>query len=1011
MLPDPRHRAGRAACAVCLSALTAWMLIAPGSLALAKAEAARDAGSAAPQEGGERGGQVRRLWETVRAALRRGEYQQAQDALDQIRKLAPQDPDLPLYRTLLQTREQSPAVFEVRSAEELAALKQRLREEERAQRRNAAQLKAMDRQVANEQATWDRDLKRQSRQDEEAAKRAVREAQHGRREETRRAAEERAKQAAAERERERAARQAPPPAPEAPPARPPAAPPSAPMAEAPVPAPSALPAGAPAAKEPLAEAPEAPQAGPAGVRAKPPAGAVQINANQMSVSPDRRTAIAEGNVEVLFENAVLTCDRATLFTDTKDVYAEGRVRLEEGDEVFRGEMVHYNLQNKKGRFLQGTVATPPWYQHGRSVEHIAEGVYEVTPGYLTTCDLEPPHFRFAGRRATVFSDDKLARVQNAALFVEQVPFLYLPWISVADRKSPFFVIPGKRKPWGEFSLMGYRYEPPELFGITQKGTAKLDWRRRFGWGMGVDHELESEAFGKGLLKLYYNDVGDRTTIDTARPKGADEKRYRLLWRHRWQPMPDTTVVTDLQKYSDVNFRKDFLFREEYVNDDAPESFISLVTNDPSYTISAVVRKRMNRFQNADEALPEVTFDAREQRIGDTQIFSKSRLDVANFQHKKAHSELDDDVIRVDWFQQLSYALNLFRPVLVTPKAGIRQTFYTKDIQGNTGGRQQGDRNLFSGQANFGADASLKLFRIFPVTTNWLGLNLNLLRHVLTPTVAYAYVRPPTVDNSLLNFAAASGAANQLTFGLENKLQTRRWQGTRWQGVDLARLLISVPYTFRGIGNKNGGEIGNWGFDLEAYPWPWIRLESDWNILGGPFNPATTDQRLNTWNMDLVIVGGQGVPDAEHAPKIAPAVAPSFRAFEPGAHAGISFLPEGQWYLGLGHRYTENDKTEDVLQIDWRLTPKWQVGTFHRFDWKEVVGTSKRFTTLREYQYTLRRDLHDWVAEFVYRVDRDFGEELFFTLTLKAFPEFPIETETSYHQPKLGSQSDPFWRGH
>jgi hypothetical protein len=48
-----------------------------------------------------------------------------------------------------------------------------------------------------------------------------------------------------------------------------------------------------------------------------------------------------------------------------------------------------------------------------------------------------------------------------------------------------------------------------------------------------------------------------------------------------------------------------------------------------------------------------------------------------------------------------------------------------------------------------------------------------------------------------------------------------------------------------------------------------------------------------------------------------------------------------------------------------------------------------------------------MAELVYRVDREYGEELFFTMTLKAYPELPIEMETSYHQPKIGSQSSPF----
>ncbi len=1012
--------AARVARAAFLSGLTAWTLFAPSGVMLAGTPGTVRAAETVAQADPELAERVRHHWDDVRTALRRGDYASARRSLDLIRELTPEDPDLPLYHLLLRARDESSSPFTQVTPDRLAALKRQLDEEERAQRKHAVQLKALDRQVMKEQATWDQESKRL--QHARPPGPPTTQAGAGGEERQRRAGE--AEQDAKRKPRERQViRTSPAVVPEGERPTPTQSAPAAPTEVTPSPRP-AIPSSpatpgsvqlAPVTVETPADDAASPATGEEGwptltaARVRPPAGAVQIHANQMSVSPNRKIAVAEGNVEVSFENAVLTCDRATLFTDTKDVYAEGRVRLEEGTQVFRGELVHYNLDTKKGRFLQGTVSTPPWYQHGRSIEHIAEGVYQVTPGYIPSCELEPPHFRFAGRRVTVFADDKLARAQNVALFVEQVPFLYLPWLSVADGKSPFFLIPGKRKPWGEFALMGYRYELSEFLGLTQKGTAKLDWRRHFGWGVGTDHELQSDQFGKGLLKLYYNDLKNRQKPNDSLPKGANGQRYRVLWRHRWQPMPDTTVITDFQKYSDEDFRKEFLFREEFTNDDAPESFISMVTNDPNYTLTGLVRKRVNRFQTMDEALPEVTFDVRQQRIGDTQLFSESRLDVANFQRKRAHSELDDDVIRVDWFQQLSYALSLFRPVLVTPKAGIRQTYYTKDIQSGTVDRQQGDRNVFSGQANVGGDASLKLFRIFPVVTNALGLNLNLLRHVLTPTVSYAYVHRPTVDNSLLNFAAASGPTNQLTFGLENKLQTRHLKGKRWEGVDLGRFLISVPYTFHGSGNKSGGEIGNWSFDLETYPWPWMRLESDWNVLGGPFNPATTDIRANQWNFDLVLVGGQGVLDAQHAQEISAPVAPSMRAFEPGPQSGISFLPEGQWYLGLGHRYSENDKTEDVVELDWRVTPKWQIGTFHRFDWKEVVGSSKRFNTLREYQYTLRRDLHDWVAELVYRVDRDFGEELFFTLTLKAFPEMPIDTKTAYHQPKLGSQSSPFWR--
>ncbi len=988
-------------------ALLVWTLLSLG--ARATGPNAEDAPSSATSNRAS-AQELSRHWDAARTSLKHGDYRAALQSVEAILAITPDDPRAQLYRSLCERRLGSSQPHTQISPEEMAALKDRLRAEEQAQRRFTTQQQAMERDLRREQATWDEELKGLTEQAQRDARLAR---EHAHTEAIRRAREERAEERAlAQQEAVHRARstEAERPA-EAPPREPVKEPePSAPIAPAPpvvpevseeaLPTPGAVELGRVVVPTELAEPPAVVSPSLVG-RAKPPTGAVAINARQMSVSPDRKVAIADGDVEVVFENAILTCDHLTLFTDTKDVYAEGKVRLEEGTQVFRGEMAHYNFETKKGRFLQGTISSPPWHEHGRSVEHIAEGVYQVTPGYLTSCELEPPHFKFYGRRAIVFADERLARARNVAFFVEKVPFLYLPYLSWADRHSPFFIIPGKRKPWGEFALMGYRYElPPLPGGGEHKGALRLDWRRHFGWGTGVDHQFENQQLGKGLLKLYYNEEENRTRLRSELPKGADVNRYRVLWRHAWQPMPDTTVITDFQKYSDVDFRKELVFREEFVKDDSPESFVSLVTSDPNFTFTGLVRKRVNRFQTVTDALPQLTVDVRPQRIGLTQFFSESKFDFANLQTKTAHSDSDTDVLRWDWFQQFKYALSLLRPLEVTPRVGVRQTFYTKDNQSTREAR----RDLFSGQFSAGVDTSLKLFRIFPTTTNVLGLNLRALRHVLTPTVGYSYIHQPTVPNARLNFATAPAPTNQLAFGLENKLQTKRpGQDGKLQAVDLGRLLLSIPYTFHGAGNKQGGRIGDLLVDVETYPWPWMRLESDWSI-PTHFVKGTRDDRITAWNLDLIMVGGNGTPKATRAPGIQ---APAWKGYEPGPRGGIWMMSQGQWYLGLGHRYSQNDKTETVLQYDRQLSDKWYIGTFHRFTWKEIAGTAKRFRNVREYQYSLRRDLHDWMAELVYRVDREFGEELFLTFTLKAYPELPIEMETSYHQPKLGSQSSPF----
>ncbi|MBI4354683.1 MAG: LPS assembly protein LptD [Candidatus Omnitrophica bacterium] len=964
-------------------------------------------------------------WQQVKQLIASGSYREALSALEHLETVAPDNPFLSAYRSLCEERLRAEEQWVHVTPAQLAAVQEALERESAAQRRSQAQMEAIERQIHREQAMWDgqlRVLRQQSLAEQKVQERAKRlEVKRRRDEATRRRQLAKQPSAPAVTPRSSAPAVSQPIVPSAPEATKPSEPTSIIVAP-----PSTV--HRPPSTEPTAE----PTPSPGTIElesvqvevAKPlpsrPAGAVQIFADQMNMMRERNLANARGHVRILFEGGGLTCDRMAFFTDTKDVYAEGNVRIQQGNEVYRADLAHYNMNTHKGRFLQGHAAQPPLYSGGQVSEHLAEGVTRVIPGYVTTCSHDPPHFRFQGRSATVFSDESLVHGRHVTLFVEEFPLIYLPWLSVADRQSPFFFIPGKKKPWEQFALMGYRYEWP----ADHQGALRWDWRRAFGWGFGLDHRFETppDKLGKGLIKLYYNDKRNMRNPEGAEiPKGALHKRYRVLVRHQWEPLPDTSVVTDYQRFGDEEFRREFLFREEYLEDKISDAMVSSVTGTEGYSLGLSMTKRVNRFNDVDEALPQVTLDLRPQRIGESNLFSETKFDVANLNKKRARSDNDTDVNRVDWFEQLSYALNWFRPVEVTPKVGVRQTYYSKDIQSGDTDRPQGNRHLLSGQFSMGADASLKLFRIFPVVSNVAGLNLNLLRHVVTPTLAYTYIHQPTAPSSLFTFPMSEGTSNQLTFGLENKLQTKRPEGKdgKLKSVDLARWTLSIPYTFRGNGNKRGGLLGDWSFDVELTPWPWLRIESDW-AYPSHFVKGSRDNRITAWNLDVAMVGGRKQPqdqpggDRNTQPQAADQAAydvlthPS-RTFEPGPRGALVdlLLPQGQWYLGLGHRYSHNDKTEEVLQFDWRLSQKWEIGTFHRFALKEVSGNAKRLDTVREYQYILRRDLHDWIGEVVYRVDREFGEELFLTLTLKAYPELPFEFGESYHQPKSGSQSSRF----
>ena len=314
-------------------------------------------------------------WTQVQSSIRQGAYQDALQTLERLHELTPDDPRVLLYRDLCQQRLQGVSKLKPASPDQVQALKHQLAEEARQRERAARERETLERAMKREQTRWDQQLQRLER---EAA--AERKRQRGRAQTEAVQAARVAREAARTHAIEGAV--APTGQPHAPPklaqVTTPVGPGLAPVVReqsdrsvelAPVKVPTFL--DKPAAAPVTAEAVSPSLIG----RKAPPPGAVEMNAEQMHVVSERNLAIAEGSVEVVYGNAILTADRITLFTDTHDIYAEGHVRLERGTEVFRGEMVHYNFDTGNGRFLQGTVYTEPWYEHGRTVEHIAKGVY------------------------------------------------------------------------------------------------------------------------------------------------------------------------------------------------------------------------------------------------------------------------------------------------------------------------------------------------------------------------------------------------------------------------------------------------------------------------------------------------------------------------------------------------------------------------------------------------------------------------------------------------------------
>jgi hypothetical protein len=300
-----------------------------------------------------------------------------------------------------------------------------------------------------------------------------------------------------------------------------------------------------------------------------------------------------------------------------------------------------------------------------------------------------------------------------------------------------------------------------------------------------------------------------------------------------------------------------------------------------------------------------------------------------------------------------------------PFVASRQTFYDKGANGQTGII----RTIFYA----GADMSTKFYRIYNLKTNVLGLDINGLRHVITPSVGYLYTHVPTIpisDIRQIDVVDAITRGNTATLSLSNKLQTKR----DGQSVDFVDFLITTDYVLdpkSGVnqnsilvntGNNLNSQLADLLFKLKILPYSWMRFEGDAtyehsdhdNINYNRFSLASYD-----FSFDL----GKG------------------RSFS------------------IGQRYERKGKNEVTANFYWRLNPKWSFSIYQRYNFKQTAALP---SGSQEQQYTLTRDLHCWDLDISLNRKEDTGTTVFFTFRLKAFPENEFGFDQSMGKKKSGA---------
>lgn len=729
-------------------------------------------------------------------------------------------------------------------------------------------------------------------------------------------------------------------------------------------------------------------------------------------------AYAEKNVELIYGETTLYCDKLTF--DTKNGWAEaaGSVRIYTDDgTVWAGDRMRYNMKTKGVDGDNIRFVALPVVGSVEKIRTLGSGdalKYQADNSLFSTENVQQPGFRVTPRVLSYEPGEHRYVMQDAVVSAGSVPLLWVPSLVYDPGGADIAVqfVPGYTSEWGAFLLMGYGFELSKNVHMkthvdlrSARGVAGgVDFRWIYGRRKG-QYSKEGE-YGQGEADLYYAHDDDPFRSGDEENKTGDYGRYRFRLKQRayLTEGKDIYANVSVNKMSDKRFERDF-FEHEFREERIPDNFVELVKYDPNYTVTLLARQQLNDFFETVEREPEISLDIKRQPLdpggwleynGQTSVTQFDR----KFSNEDADMPQDFNALRMDTYHQLTVPGQLFGWLNLAPRAGMRLTYYSdswgedddyylpaesygmsrayglmygsddevsdrygrdrKDFDTVRVSGADGGDGVLRAVFNLGLEGSFKLSRTWDVQRpNW---GIDGIRHVIEPFLNFSYIPDPNISaDRIMQFDGRLPSTRlvPLDFPQYNSIDSLDNQ-----------LIARTGFRQKWQTHRNGR---NWDiFEWATY--------IDFDLEGHIYNDHLTSNLYNEMTfrpVDWVKLQLFGATDLygdgfhEYNARMTWQVARPLELRMNVRHIS-------------GHEFFE-DSTKLSLGWLWRLSEDWSVGTRHIFEGKDSV--------LELQEYSLYRDLTSWRMAATTQL-RDNGgtkdEVLFYlTFTLKAWPEADV----------------------
>lgn len=372
---------------------------------------------------------------------------------------------------------------------------------------------------------------------------------------------------------------------------------------------------------------------------------ISVVADSMERDTQNETLDLVGNVQIIYQDQHLSCQRAKINLRSKSVDASGNVLFITPRAQISGARVIVEYESSTGLIYNGYVQSGSVIFEGTQIQKLSDLEYIADDAKYTTCTTCPEAWNFSGEKIRAELGG-YAYIKNSVMRFGGIPMFWLPYIAVplkTDRQSGLLTPSiGNRGEGGITYSQGY------FWAISRSTDATINLTHYEFRGMKAlaNYRYVLAENSEGELDMgFLNDrvFSNEERLNKFRSEQDRNSKSRFQrWFLKYQnyfDLPEGYVQrTQLNTASDLQYPKDFSLETLNNGDPSMESRVSLSKNfdhyhwtiDMSYYQNLLQSNPLAGNESAVHRIPEIQFSKTLTRIGNTDLLGSFDFQYNNF---------------------------------------------------------------------------------------------------------------------------------------------------------------------------------------------------------------------------------------------------------------------------------------------------------------------------------------------------------------------------------------------